>query len=385
MRDTYPPSLCVTLPRSRTHEASRRKKKACPGLLPGRLQGSHVTASYLASLVATSDGAGLDVATLAVHRSRLIGNRRSGGNVAARLGSSGRHRRSCCSTGTAVTAAAVALAAAVAARGCSTTSCSGTGPSRPPHFFLQQLLQLLQQLSQAGASQQVGSAAQQAGFAGRRARSSSTRSSSSCSSCGKRTGPCRPPNRPQCLCAAAASQLLQRCRRPAARSRTAQRHSKRAQQRSKPAQRHSRSAQRHSKSAQPHSTKLRSSCCSSAAAATATRTVAEHAIQKLEAEALATQAYANNERSENHVPFHRPTSPLQRTEGGSACRTDERHGLHRVLVERVNRSIAWVGSAVGGEPNRGGYAWRSQGGSLGRNPQFKPFLHRGPSNHSLAR
>ena len=37
---------------------------------------------------------------------------------------------------------------------------------------------------------------------------------------------------------------------------------------------------------------------------------AEHAIQELETEALAAQAYADYKRSKNHVPFHRATSPL---------------------------------------------------------------------------
>jgi hypothetical protein len=37
---------------------------------------------------------------------------------------------------------------------------------------------------------------------------------------------------------------------------------------------------------------------------------AQHAIQELETEALATQAYADYKRSKNHVPFHRATSPL---------------------------------------------------------------------------
>jgi hypothetical protein len=37
---------------------------------------------------------------------------------------------------------------------------------------------------------------------------------------------------------------------------------------------------------------------------------AKHAIQELETEALAAQAYADYKRTKDHVPFHRATSPL---------------------------------------------------------------------------
>jgi hypothetical protein len=46
-------------------------------------------------------------------------------------------------------------------------------------------------------------------------------------------------------------------------------------------------------------------------AATATAVLqAQHAIQKFKTEALGTQGGADNQRSNNHVPFHRATSPL---------------------------------------------------------------------------
>ena len=59
-------------------------------------------------------------------------------------------------------------------------------------------------------------------------------------------------------------------------------------------------------------------------------------------------------------------------------------GLHRVGERSVRSILArWFSSR--GRTDCGGYAWRSQEGSLGWNPQFKPFLHRRPSSQSLTR
>jgi hypothetical protein len=54
---------------------------------------------------------------------------------------------------------------------------------------------------------------------------------------------------------------------------------------------------------------------------------ADHAIQELETEALAAQAYADYERSKNHVPFHRATSPLLELRIACTLTDTARHGL----------------------------------------------------------
>jgi len=52
---------------------------------------------------------------------------------------------------------------------------------------------------------------------------------------------------------------------------------------------------------------------------------AEHAVQELEAEALAAQAYADYQRAEKHVPFHRATSPFTSRTRWFACLNRDRH------------------------------------------------------------
>ncbi len=57
--------------------------------------------------------------------------------------------------------------------------------------------------------------------------------------------------------------------------------------------------------------------CFAALSLTAAITPAQHAVQEVEPEALATQTHADNECSYKHVPFHRATSPLHGNWGGA--------------------------------------------------------------------
>jgi hypothetical protein len=241
--------------------------------------------------------------------------------------------------------------------------------NKPQCFFLQQpLLQLLQ----AGASQQVGSAAQQAGS-----------QAGAAQQVGSQAGaqqlflqlwqppnrPWQPPNRPQCFfLQQPVLQLLQLSQAEASQ------HVGSAAQQVGAAAQHVGSAAQQDGSASQH----------------------EASQQLLQPPHPPEEAPSKRSRSSKpKLWLHKPTlttsapkSMFHFIDQRLLC-NELRAAGHAVLTNATSytvfQSSEWLALIrglvlpllSGVEPDCGGYAWRSQEGSLGRNPQFKPFCIEG--------